>query len=85
MPSSKDEDRALAKAARTVMVKTILDVGEVQVSSKDGYIELTGKVRRPRSHHGEVNFKKEMEALKQHMRAVRGVKEVYDKGVIFVE
>ena len=47
MPNNREEDRALSKAARTSLSRTVLDVGELQISCVDGYIELTGKVRVP--------------------------------------
>ncbi len=83
--NTKSEDRALAKLARTSFARTVLDVGELQVHCVDGYIELTGKVRAPRGYRGDINFKKEMESLKQHIRALRGVRDVYDKGVLIVQ
>jgi osmotically-inducible protein OsmY len=83
--SKKMEDRALAKSARHALARTILDVAELEVNANDGYIELSGKVRTPRGHMGTINFKKEMESLKAHIRQTRGVKDVYDNRVIFVE
>ena len=83
--NTKLEDRALAKLARTSFVRTILDVGELQVHCVDGYIELSGKVRAPRGHRGDINFKKEMESLKLHIRALRGVRDVYDNRVLIIQ
>ena len=85
MPSNRAEDRALAKLVRTALARTTLDVGEVSISSVDGYIELTGKVRPPRGIKGDINFKREMESIKHHIRQVRGVKDVYDSRVSFIE
>ena len=86
MPSNRAEDRALSKLVRTALARTTLDVGEVNVGCVDGYVELTGKVRPPRGQKaGSINFKREMETIKQHIRQVRGVKDVYDTRVSFIE
>ena len=85
MPNNRDEDRALTKAARTSLSRTILDVGELQISCVDGYVELTGKVRAPRGHTGHVDFKKEIEQIRQHMKNVRGVKEVYTGRILIIK
>ena len=82
--NNKAEDRALAKLARTSFARTPMEVGELQVHCVDGYIELSGKVRTPRGHGGDINFKKEMESLKQHIRALRGVKDVHDTRVLII-
>jgi osmotically-inducible protein OsmY len=85
MMNSKAEDKMLAKLARNAMARSILDISELNVTCADGHVELTGKVRAARGHKGDINFKKEMEALKQHIRTVRGIKDVYDNRVAFVE
>lgn len=84
MPSTKDENRALAKSCRAALAKTSLDVSQLEIHCVDGDVELTGKVKAPRSHSGTMDLKKEMQALKNHMRQVRGVREVFDTRVILM-
>ena len=83
--NTKAEDKMVSKLARNAMARSVLDISELNVNCVDGYVELTGKVKAPRGHKGDINFKKEMEALKQHIRAVRGVKDVHDNRVAIVQ
>lgn len=83
MPN-KMEDRALAKACRTALAKTSLDVTQLEIYCSDGNVELTGRVKVPRNHTGGMDMKKEMQALKNHIRLIRGVREVYDTRVILM-
>lgn len=84
MASNKAEDRALAKSCRAVLAKTSMDVSQLEIYCVDGNVELTGKVKAPRGHPGGMDLKKEMHALKNHMRTVRGVREVYDTRVLLI-
>lgn len=84
MASNKMEDRALAKSCRSALAKTSLDVSQLEIYCNDGNVELTGKVKIPRGHPGGMDLKKEMNALKNHMRAIRGVREVYDTRVLLI-
>lgn len=85
MPSNKAEDRALAKTCRAMLAKTILDVSQLEIYCTDGNVELAGKVKIPRGHPGNIDMKKEMNSLKNHIRAVRGVREVYDTRVMLMQ
>ena len=83
--SNKDEDKAVAKAARSAMARSTLDIAELNVHCSGGYVELTGKVRVPRGHTGTINMRKEFENLITLVRNVRGVKDCNGGGVIKVE
>ena len=85
MASNKLEDRALAKACRSALAKTSLDVSQLEIYCVDGNVELSGKVKVPRGHPGGMEMKKEMQALKNHMRLIRGVREVYDTRVLLIQ
>ncbi len=84
MPSNKMEDRALAKMCRTALAKTSMDVSQLEIHCSDGNVELTGKVKAPRGHPGGMSLKTEMNTLKNNMRAIRGVREVYDTRVLLM-
>ncbi len=84
MASNKMEDRALAKNCRSALAKTSMDVSQLEIHCVDGNVELTGKVKIPRGHAGGMDLKKEMNALKNHMRLIRGVREVYDTRVLLI-
>lgn len=82
---SKDEDRALAKACRSAMARSSLDISELNVLCVGGYIELQGKVRAPRGQAGTISVKKEFDMLKVVARSVRGVKDCYADRVQVIE
>jgi hypothetical protein len=84
MASNKYEDRALAKLCRTAFAKTSLDVSQLEVYCSDGNVELAGKVKEPRGHPGGMDIKKELQNLKNHIRTIRGVREVYDTRVSII-
>jgi hypothetical protein len=84
MPSNKNEDRALARLCRATFAKTQLDVSQLEVYCTDGNVELVGKVKAPRGLAGVMDLKKEMTALKNHLRGIRGVREVYDTRVSLI-
>lgn len=74
----------LAKVCRSTLAKTQLDVSQLEISCTDGNVELSGKVKVPRGFSGHMDLKKEMLAVKNHIRAVRGVREVYDTRVMLI-
>ena len=84
MPSNKMEDRALAKLCRTALAKTSMDVSQLEIFCSDGNVELTGKVKIPRGDSSGMELKKEMNALKNHMRQIRGVRDIYDTRVMLI-
>ncbi len=82
--NAKQENSALAKAARSAIAKSVLDISELQISCSGGDIELFGKVRAPRDFKGGAGVRKEFESLKNMIRSVRGVREVYgDRVTVF--
>lgn len=85
MASNKEEDRALAKAARSAIARTPLDITELNVACSGGFIELTGKVRVPRGATGSVNVRREFQNIITVVRNVRGVKDCYGGGVTQIE
>jgi hypothetical protein len=82
---SKDEDRAIAKACRSAMARSALDISELNVLCIGGFVELQGKVRTPRGSAGQISIKREFENLKVLVRAVRGVKDCRGERVQLVE
>lgn len=74
--NTKDEDRAIAKNVRSAMARINLDITELNVSCRGGYIELDGKVRGPRGEAGTVNVRREFNHMITVARTVRGVKDV---------
>ncbi len=82
---SKDEDRAIAKACRSAMARTALDISELNVLCVGGYVDLQGKVRAPRGAAGTISVKREFENLKVLVRSVRGVKDCRADRIIMVE
>jgi hypothetical protein len=85
MPSSKDEDRALAKACRQAVARSALDISELTIIAIGGYIELGGKVRAPRGQAGALDVRKEFKQLQNVVRQVRGVKDCYGERVMVIE
>jgi hypothetical protein len=83
--NTKQENNAIAKAARNAIAKSILDISELNISFHGGTIELYGKVRPPRGHSGELSMKKEFEHLKNMIMAVRGVRDITSTRVIVLE
>jgi hypothetical protein len=83
--NTKQENNAIAKAARNAIAKSILDISELNISFHGGTIELYGKVRPPRGHSGELSMKKEFEHLKNMIMAVRGVRDITSTRVIILE
>ncbi len=83
--SSRDEDRALAKAARGTIARTSLDITQLNISCRAGIIELDGKVRAPRGGVGTVNVRKEFQIIKTQIHAMRGVREVYGDRVAILD
>ena len=79
---SKAELGSTARYARHAIAKSPLDISELNIAClQNGQIELTGKVKVPRGHLGEMNVKLEFEILKTNIRASRGVREVYGERV----
>ena len=85
MTSSRDEDRALAKAARSAIARTSLDITQLNIACRGGIIELDGKVRAPRGGAGSINVRKEFQIIKTQMHAMRGIREVYGDRVAIIE
>jgi hypothetical protein len=74
---TKAECSTTARLARHSIAKSPLDISELNIHCLNGgYIELSGVLRIPRGHIGELNMKKEFDALKNMIRTSRGVKEV---------
>jgi hypothetical protein len=84
MSSTKDEDRAIAKAARAAIARSSLDISELNIGCVGGFIELTGKVRVPRGGAG-MSVRKEFQHLITLVRSVRGVKDCYGGNVTQIE
>lgn len=82
---AKSDNHALAKSARNMIAKSILDISELNIACNGGTIELYGKVRPPRGHTGTINMKKEMEHIKDMILAIRGVREVNSTRVIVLD
>ena len=72
----KIENAALARAARHAIVKSHLDISELNISSTGGTVELNGKIKSPRDYPGNMDVRKEFENLKNMIRNVRGVRDV---------
>ena len=83
--SSRDEDRALAKTARSAIARTGLDITQLNIACRGGIIELDGKVRAPRGGAGSMNVRKEFQIIKTQIHSVRGVREVYGDRVAIIE
>ena len=83
--SSRDEDRALAKAARGTIARTSLDITQLNIACRGGIIELDGKVRAPRGGAGSINVRKEFQIIKTQIHSMRGVREVYGDRVAIIE
>lgn len=80
---SKAECSSVARMARHAIAKTPLDISELNIScGQGGQVELTGKIKVPRGHVGEINVKKEFEVLLNAIRSSRGVREVYATRVV---
>ena len=83
--STKDEDKAIAKAARGAIARSVLDISELNINCSGGFVDLSGKVRVPRGHTGNLNMKKEFETLITLVRNVRGVKDCSGVSVTKIE
>jgi hypothetical protein len=83
--SARDDDRALAKAARAAIARTSLDISELNIQCTGGFIEMNGKLRAPRGAAGTVSVRKEFSILKTQVASVRGVKGVYAERVMVFE
>lgn len=75
--NTKDEDRAIAKAARAAIVRAPIDISELNITCNGGTIELMGKVKPLRGSQGEVSIRKEFKVIQTQIATVRGVKGVY--------
>ena len=79
---TKAECNSVARLCRHAIAKTPLDISELNIScGQGGQIELTGKIKIPRGHQGELNVRKEFEVLKNAIRSSRNVREVYGEKV----
>lgn len=75
---TKSECNSTARLARHAIAKSPLDISELNIScGQAGVVELTGAVKIPRGYQGEINVRKEYEAIKNMIRTSRGVREVY--------
>ena len=83
--SQRDEDRAIAKAARGAMARSALDISELNIICVGGFIDLQGKVRAPRGAAGSVSVKREFEQIKILVRSVHGVKDCRADRVQLIE
>lgn len=83
--NSKDEDRYIAKAARAAIVRTPIDISELNISCSGGQILLNGKVKPMRGQQGSVNVRKEFQVIKTQISTVRGVRGVYGDAVAIYE
>ena len=83
--SSREEDRALSKAARAAIARTSLDITQLNIICRNGIVELDGKVRAPRGSGGNINVRKEFQIVRTQISAVRGVREVYGDRVAVIE
>lgn len=83
--STREEDRALAKTARSAIARTNLDISQLNISCRGGIIELDGKVRAPRGGAGSMNVRKEFQIIKTQIHSMRGVREVYGDRVAIIE
>ena len=83
--STREEDRALAKAARSAIARTKLDISQLNIVCRGGIVEMDGKVRAPRGESGNVNVRKEFQIVRTQIHAVRGVREVYGDRVAIIE
>ena len=82
--ANKDEDRQIAKTARSAASRINLDISELQISCGNGYIDMVGKVRAPRGASGSINVRKEFQSMIAVIRNVRGVREVqYARVMVF--
>ncbi len=79
---SKTENKALSRMARQQIVKSPLDINELNIDCSDGNLELSGLVRPPRGQSGVINVRREYEIIKTTLRTVRGVKDVLDRAKV---
>jgi len=71
------EDKMIAMSARRAVAKSSLDINQLNIACSKGVIELTGLVKAPRGFAGEYSVRKEFQALKATLQAVRGVRDVF--------
>lgn len=83
--NSKDEDRYIARAARAAIVRTPIDIAELNITCNGGLIELMGKVKPMRGTQGSVSVRKEFQIIQTQISTVRGVKGVYADRVAVYE
>lgn len=74
--NTKDEDRAIAKTVRSAINRINLDITEMNVSCRGGYVEFDGKIKGPRGEAGTINVRREFNHMITVARTVRGVKDV---------
>ena len=74
--NTKDEDRMIAKSVRAVISRIPLDISQMNVTCRGGYIEFDGKIRSNRGEGGTVSVRREFNQMITVARGVRGVKDV---------
>ncbi len=85
MSANKEEDRYIAKTARSAAARINLDISELQITCGNGYIEMIGKVRAPRGNSGTISVRKEFQSMIAVIRAVRGVRDVNSTRVLIFD
>lgn len=70
------EDKVIAMNVRRTIVRTTLDISELQIGCIRGVVEMTGRVKPPPNRAGEINVRKEFRTLCDSARSTRGVKEI---------
>lgn len=85
MSANKDEDRHIAKTARSAASRINLDISELQITCGNGYIDMVGKVRAPRGNTGTISVRKEFNSMIAVIRNVRGVRDVQWARVIIFD
>ena len=78
--SVSPEDRAMAVALRRMVAKSSLDISDMQITFSRGTCELMGSVKAPKGSEGMM-VRREFNALKQQIMAVRGVRDVFGERV----
>lgn len=85
MSANKEEDRHIAKTARAAASRINLDISELHITCGNGNIEMIGKVRAPRGASGNVNVRKDFQAMITVIRNVRGVRDVQSARVLIFD
>ena len=78
--SVSPEDRAMAVSLRRLVAKSDLDITQMTITFSRGTCELSGSVKAPKGKEGML-VRKEFQALKQQIMAVRGVRDVFGERV----